>query len=75
MQLSFSKDGSVEKVAELTVAVFQGGHQLGKVQSLIDPDQQVIGIDEIPQLPGGDLEPGGIPAGPIQRCDHRRPRL
>ena len=33
-----------------TVAVFQGRHQLGKVQSLIDPDQQVIGIDEIPQL-------------------------
>ena len=35
MRLSFSKDGSVEKVAELTVAVFHGGHQLGKVQSLV----------------------------------------
>ena len=35
MRLSFSKDGSVEKVAELTVAVFHGGHQLGEVQSLV----------------------------------------
>ena len=35
MRLSFSKDESVEKVAELTVAVFQGGHQLGEVQSLV----------------------------------------
>ena len=58
-----------------TVAVFQGRHQLGKVQSLIDPEQQVIGIDEIPQLLGGELEQSGVPTGPVQRFDHRRPRL
>ena len=38
------------------VALFQGRHQLGEVQSLVDPDQPVAGIDEIPQLPGGELE-------------------
>ena len=46
-----------------TVAVCQGRHQLGKGQSLIDPDQQVIGIDEIPQLLGGELEQSGVPYG------------
>ena len=35
MQLSFCKDGSVEKVAELTVAVFQGRRQLGEVHLLV----------------------------------------
>ena len=30
------------------IRLFQGRHQLGEVQLLIDLDQKVIGIDEIP---------------------------
>ena len=58
-----------------SVAVLQGLHQLGEVQLLVDPDQQVVRVNEIPQLPGGELEPGGVPAGPVERFDHRPPRL
>ena len=39
-----------------TVVLFQRRHQLGEVQLLVNLDQQVVGVDEIPQLPGGELE-------------------
>ena len=43
------------------VAVFQGRNQLGEVQPLVGPDQQVVGINEIPQLFGHELEQRGVP--------------
>ena len=48
-----------------------GFNQLGEVQLFVELGQRVVGIDDISQLPGGELEQGGVPAGPIQRL----PRL
>ena len=52
-----------------TVILLQGRYQLGKVQLLFNLDQQVVGIDEIPQLFAGELEQDGVLAGPVQRFD------
>ena len=52
-----------------TIVFFQRLHQLRKVQVFIDPYQQVVGIDEVPQLLGGELEQGGIAAQSVQRLE------
>ena len=44
--------------------------QLGEVQLPVDLNQQVVGINEVPQLPGGELEQSGIPAATIQWLEH-----
>ena len=52
------------------VPVFQGSHQLGEVQLLIDLDQKMGEINEVPQPLAGEQEEGGVPfgAGPAARA-------
>ena len=50
--------------------VFQGRHKLGEIQLLIDLDQKMVGIKEVPQLSTGELEEGGVPSAPVPRLEH-----
>ena len=52
------------------VLPFQGSHQLGKVQLLIDLHQKMVGINEVPLAFAGELEEGGVPAAAVQRLEH-----
>ena len=38
------------------VAFFQGSHQLAEIKLLVDLNEQMVGVDEIPQAPGCELE-------------------
>ena len=49
------------------VPPFQRGDQLGEIQLLVDLDQQMVGVNEVPQAVAGQLEKGGVPAAAAQR--------
>ena len=61
-------NGGAAKVG--AVVLFDGRGQLGEVHLPIDPDLQVIGVNEVPQAGAGELEEGGVPAAPVQRFKH-----
>ena len=54
----------------LSVAVLQGSYKLAKIELLVNPDQQMVGIDKIPQSPSGELEQGGVSPVPVQWLQH-----
>ena len=56
------------------VSLFQRCGQMGEVQVLVNLDQEMVGVDKVPQLLGGELEQGGVPAATVQRLKHGRPR-
>ena len=58
----------------VSVNLFQGRGQLGEVQVFVNLDEEMIGVDKVPQLSGGELEQGGLPAATVQRLEHGRPR-
>ena len=62
-------NGGTAKVR--TVPLFQRRDQLGEIQLIVNPDQQVIGVNEVPQAFAGELEEGGVPTAAVQRLEHR----
>ena len=59
----FGVDGGATVVG--AVAVLQGSYKPGEIALLINPDQQMGGIDKIPQAAGGELEQGGVSPVPV----------
>ena len=57
------------------VPLFQGCDQLGEIQLLVKLNQQVIGIDEVPQLLGCELKQGGVSSAAVQRLQHQLPPI
>ena len=64
----FGVDGGSAVVE--AVAVLQGSYKPGEIELLINPDQQMVGIDKIPQAAGGELEQGGVSPVPVQGLQH-----
>ena len=52
------------------VRFLQGRHQLGEIQLLVDLDEQVVGVNEIAKLLGGELEQSGVSAATVQWLEH-----
>ena len=46
-----------------TVVVLQGSNQPGEIELLVNADQQMAGVNEVPQPTGGVLGQGGISGG------------
>ena len=52
-----------------------GATKLGEIRVLVDMNQQVIGIDEVPQLLGCELERGGVSSVAVERLQHHLPPI
>ena len=64
------------RVSEVgTVPLFQGCDQLGEIPLLVNLNQQVMGIDEVPQLLGCELKQGGVSSAAVQRLQHQLPPI
>ena len=50
----FRVDGEATVVR--AIVPLQGSYQLGESELLVNADQQMVGVDEIPQPAGGELE-------------------
>ena len=46
---------------------------LAQIELFVDPDQQMVRVDEIPQVPGCELEQGGVSAAAVQWLQHPLP--
>ena len=64
----FGVDGGTAVVG--AVAILQGSNQPGEFELLVDPYQQVVRVDEIPQTTGSELEQGGASSVPVQWLQH-----
>ena len=58
-----------------TVVVFEWFNQLGKVELLVNLDQQMLRINEVAEPPVGELEQRGVSAEAVQWLEYRNPLL
>ena len=60
----FGMDGGSPVVG--AIAFLQRSYQLGEIKLLVNANQQMVGVDEVPQVPAGELEQSGISPVAIQ---------
>lgn len=69
----FGVHGRTAAVAR--VLLLQRGDQFGEVERLVDLDQQVVGVDEVPELAGGELKQRRVALVAVEGFQHADPRV